>query len=169
MKKTLTLFSGIVFLIAILVAGCKGRTQGSGTTDPDSKDATPLPVETDVIITLDSIHFDEQGNPHLYLNDSKDPNHSGIDSTFITDVYRERLVTWNTRPESGIKILNIKGHSKFIFKADPHQLLNTDDFEMEIPNNVETCIMEEYDIRYRWKEQEFVSDPFLRIPPPSGQ
>ena len=158
MKKSFTLLAGVVLLLAIPFAAChnKGKKAEIIAADHKSRNVT---IELTSVVEIKGVY-------HLMMNDSIN---SGIDTTFITDVYRGKTVKWIKSNNSGIeKIVKVKGHrNHFIFKKNPSELINSDGFEMVIPDDAENCMMEEYLIEFKLKKDHlnYISDPYLRIPP----
>jgi hypothetical protein len=157
MKKIFTLLTGIVFLIAILVAGgCKSAN--------DQKSPNDLKKVT---IYLRSIEIN--GEKHLSLCDLKGV--PVIDS-LKTDVDAGTIVIWRLERASGIKSISKIYRStekQKIFKTDPQKKLFSKKFQLIVPDDVKRGTkeyLEEYTIEYTDEENtNWKIDPFLRVPP----
>ena len=156
MKNTFTLLAGIVFLLAIPFAGCHHHGHKPERIQPGH-------MPRNVTIELTEVS-EIKGEKHLQMYDSI---HMGIDSAFITDVYPGKKVIWSVKGDEIEKIIAIEGRwHHFIFIENPHSTHGPKEFEMDIPEKVERCIMEKYVIMYKLKKDDstYVSDPYLRVP-----
>lgn len=172
MKKISTLSTGIMFLLAILIAGgCKSEKKKMLLFQQD------MAIKT-VNIYLRYIEFN--GEKYLYMYDSNGntflENLKSDTTGLITDVKPGTEVFWQLERNSGIeeilKIYSKGGHN--IFKEDPTPEIETDTsaikkpsdkiFKLRLKDNIEG--EEKYGINIRLKDEtEIQRDPYLRVPP----
>lgn len=165
MKKILTLLTGIVFIITILVAG------GCGNADRQNKAAStgddPGVTETDttrVEIYLKAILLD--GSMHLEMYDSKKPKCEVVDN-LVTVVYPGYTVSWKKATDSEIdEVLYIRPvkENGGIFPEDAMEDKGL--FKLIIPPNAPYDSIEKYEIVFKAKKDTttWIIDPYLRIP-----
>ena len=113
MKKKLTHLTGIVFAIAILIAGACGSAPendlqtSTDPTDPivqtDPTDQT-VPEEVDTVIIYLMEAFEENGTKRLRMYDSHYPDNKVVDN-LETFVWPGTVVIWEVLDGSGIKKL----------------------------------------------------------------
>ena len=157
MKKILTFFAGIVFIITILVAGgCSQATADNGAVL--AKDDS-----TKVDIYLKEILID--GIIHLEMYDSKKPDCEVIDN-LVTVVYPGYTVTWKKASKSEIdeiKLIRIVEEKGTLFSDG----LRVDKglYVLEISPNAKPDTVK-YDIVFTVKGDttNWTIDPYLRIP-----
>jgi len=155
MKKILSLLTGIVALITILLAaGC------SKTGDSEGPEDSPK-----VKIYLKAI--EEDGEMHLKMYDSNKPEDKVIDE-LETLVPPGSTVIWKRTLSSGIKRIDKIGSKSGdgnIFKGDAQPIPNTKRFKLEIPEDVSSGEEEAYYIKFEDKDGKLHEiDPYLRIP-----
>jgi hypothetical protein len=154
MKKILTLLTGIVFLIAILIAGACRSDEPKG------------PKEVYIYLMKAS---EQNGTMHLKMYDSNDTTIVIVD-TLVTDVQPGTKVIWTFVKDSGIKKVEKigpkNGSGNKIIKRDATRILFTKKFKLKIPKDAPIpSEREKYDIVFvdkggnTWK-----IDPYLRIP-----
>jgi ERCC4-type nuclease len=155
MKNTLTLFAGIVFLLAILVAGC--------CRQQDDKEQKKRCSE-EVNIWVTSV-VEIKGEKHLMMSDSN--GNSNIDTLFVTDVHPGQKVIWTKDSAEVVKkFLNMKARiNKNIFKRNPHKAILRDEYRMRVPKKAKKDGEEKYSIEFKLKDNSrHETDPYLRIP-----
>ena len=148
MKKILTLLTGIVFLITILVAG--------GCNPAKENDFKR------VIIYLQA--HETNVEKHLKMYDSNDKTIVVVD-TLHTEVRPGTKVIWKLVKDSGIEKAEKIGPKipGKIIDRDATRILFTKKFKLKIPKNAEPG-EEKYDIDFLDMESKPHSiDPYLRI------
>jgi hypothetical protein len=152
MKNLFTILAGIVFLLAIPLAGC--------SQVPDK-----VTIELTAVVEINGVK-------HLLMRDSNDMTCIGIDALFTTDVYKGQKVKWKAGKYSGIQhIKKIEGRGDHsgahsIFKNNPQPTSDNEGLEMIIPEEAVKGAIEKYFIIYHLKGDTtgYLSDPYLRIP-----
>ena len=160
MKKILTLLTGIVFLITILIAGgCKS----AGDNDQ------PILLRGEVTIYLMEA-FEKNGKKHLRMYDSNNPDIIVVD-TLETLVKPGTKVIWVALDESGIEKLKKIGPKQRgdIIRKDAAGFLYTlftKKKKLKIPDNAPIpSEREKYDIKFKYKDgKTWTIDPYLKIP-----
>lgn len=151
MKKIFTLLTGILLLVAILIAGgCHRLTNAENKKGPK-----------DVTIHLKSVK--KNGEKHLKLSDSN--GNVAIDH-LITNVIPGTTVIWKptifSRIDNIERIYSSKG--KIIFVNDAKRQGSGNVFKLKVPDVVAPGTMEEYIILYTSKDGSRVEiDPYIRI------
>lgn len=177
MKKNLTFLTGIVFLIAILIAvGCR-----SGENPPDSSaEKNGL-----AIVALDSkkptIHLKElliNDTMHLFMYDENNSECGVIDDHLIV-VKRGYTIFWKNAPGSKIdEILHIRpvGDSTFFGAVPEIDATDADTteffsisrgvFKLVIPDTAKLDTIIKYEIEFTVKKDPtiYIIDPYIRIP-----
>ena len=155
MKKILTLLTGIVFLVAILVT-CNGRNAAGN--DGDSKDSKTVTIYLKVL--------DLDGEMHLLMRDSNDTTYQVVDN-LITEVNRGDIVKWKKdNPGSGILTINqIRPTKKKGLFLERAELVN-DIHQIEIPDNAEPGIAKYVIVFTHTNGDIWFIDPYLKIPRP---
>ena len=149
MKKILTLQTGIVFLITILIAGgCSNGNKLDNTT------------KVEIYVKAK----EQDGRMHLEMYNAKHPDKKVVDSLY-TDVLPGYTVIWKKVDQSGIKKVNhirpIKENGK-IFSEDAREV--KDLYQLIIPPDA-TPGIEKYEIVFTDKDGiTWCIDPYLRIP-----
>ncbi len=156
MKNLVRLSTGIVFIMAILIAG--------GCCSKKKAEAISVRNKKDVIIFATS--YEINGIMHLKLFDSN--GDWAIDS-LTTDVHRNGKVIWKLDTLCAIKeIHHIEGSNGPIFKKNPKASNghNGKQFELDLPDNIKPKDIEKYDIYFLLYNDTAVHhiDPFLRVP-----
>ncbi len=156
MKKAYKYLTGIVFIITILIA--------SGSTpavDPDKPCENLKKVEIFLKVYI------EDGEKHLELYDSNDPDNIVIDDLY-TVVEPGTKVVWRRAKDSGIRC--IKKVSPIdpgeIFTGDARTILLKKRFRTRIPEGeVKPNKKEKYIIVFLDKKdkEETAIDPYLRV------
>ncbi len=170
MKKNPPHLTGIVVLIAILVAcSCGSRNGQSGDETAQSNSAKSAPPGVDstkVDIYLRAVEIN--GEMHLEMYDTKKPGCVVIDG-LITDVDTGYTVTWNKAPDSKIRridtILPIKD-SKRLFGEGAKQDRDSELWKLKIPGYA-TPDTVKYEIHFeavKYKDSIHIIDPYLRVP-----
>lgn len=154
MKKLLTLSTGIVFMIVILITGGCQRDENA----PDPKGPEKIKIKMKWV--------DRNGVNHLELSDGKNK----VIDNLTTDVKHGDIVTWKRKwISSGIKSIDsiyaTEGKND-IFKTNPSKNSHGN-FELVIPESAEASKEgEKYAIKYTLKKDNSndIVDPYLRIP-----
>jgi len=156
MKRILTLLTGIVFLITILiVGGCLKACKQNGSTKVEND-------STKVEIYLKDTLID--GRMHLKMYNAKHPDKKVVDSLY-TDVYPGYTVIWKKAVDSEIKKVNhirpIEEGGK-IFSKDAIEDRGL--YKYIIPSDAPSGT-EKYEIVFTDKNDTiWCIDPYLRIP-----
>lgn len=150
MKKILTLSTGIVFLVTILIpGGCK--------SDKNDKE-----VSNKVVIYLRSA--ENTGGKHLYLYDS---NGQAAFDSLTTVVERGDDIFWELERNSGIrKVTEIYPSEKrgTVFTENPKKIFLSKTFKYTIPNDAQRGTEEKYTIDFVLKDgTKDTLDPYIRI------
>ena len=154
MKKILTLQTGIVFLITILIAGgCSNGNKLDNTT------------KVEIYVKAK----EQDGRMHLEMYNEKHPDKKEID-TLTTDVRPGYTVIWKHAHKSKIKKVNhirplnlIKENGK-IFSKEAEEVESKSLYTYEIPSTAKPG-KEKYEIIFKDKNDDFwCIDPYLRIP-----
>lgn len=182
MKKILTLLTGIVFLITILVAG------GCTSTAEKNTEATPEDTRSDLDFALDILNGDstkvfvylkdtlKDGRKHLEMHNVKHTGEQGkkVIDTLTTVVYPKYTVFWRKTSDSEIqRILLVR-----IVDSEPWDLKDTcfvgvESEEAEergitkfvIPSTADTGTVK-YEIIFKDRDKKiWCIDPHLKIPP----
>jgi len=169
MKKNLTLFTGIVMLITIMLAGaCKTNVKDdkkSEGTDPGTKSSTIVLDDPNVTIYLTDTLID--GDKHLLMWDSKDKKKKVID-TLTTDVQPGDIIHWRTIDGSIKKIDNIRSIQEKgdIFREEAQTDSLRAAFQIKVPDDASPGT-EKYEIVFTDDDNRtWTIDPYLRIPDP---
>ena len=156
MKKNLILLTGIVLLIAVLVAGgCKQAVIPPAAKNPET-----------VIIYLKAVKVNEEN--HLEMYDSNDPSRKVID-TLHTYVQDTTQVFWTLAENSGIKSIKRikpKEDGKIITRTIRGAILvPTEVLMYKIPKNQIPNTQQGYRIKVKDTEgNKWEIDPYLRLP-----
>ena len=155
MKKILAHLTGIVCVIAILIAGgCSSVSTSKKLEDPET-----------VKIYLKAKEID--GKMHLKMYDSNNRGNKVIDK-LETEVSPGSTVIWKRTWFSGIKELkkiSSKSDDGKLFRGDAQPIPNTKRFKLEIPTSASSGDKEAYDIVFVDKKnnEETPIDPYLKI------
>ncbi|MFO7852347.1 MAG: hypothetical protein ACQERS_14320 [Bacteroidota bacterium] len=175
MKKNLTLLTGIVLFITILIAGACGpagneKDSSEGTDDSSKKGGALKQLrEPDVKIFLKEI-VEIDGEMHLKMANSYAPDSIVIDSLY-TNVNPNDTVMWIAPPPSGIQeIIDVRPvvRDGKIFKEAAIESSYNDQkvFMYVVPGDAKPGTEEKYEIEFKDKEgNSGTIDPHLRIPP----
>jgi hypothetical protein len=150
MKKNLTLLTGIVFLITILLAGACSPAKGKE------------PKKVKIYVQA----YEKDGKMHLKMYDSNDPSIVVID-TLHTKVWPGTKVIWKLVKDSGIKKLEKIGPKApgRVINKDAKKIPGTKKFQFKIPDNAPDNTEDKYDIKFTDKNGDsYTIDPYLRIP-----
>lgn len=158
MKKIITHLTGIVLLIAILIAG------GCKQTATDENEGF-APQSKEVKIYMRAIK--KAGKKHLKMYDTNDRGHKVVDM-LKTEVQPGSIViwerTWFSRIEE-IKSISSKIDNGLIFTKDAQPIPGTKRFKLEVPQDVSSGYEEEYYIEFVDKKgKTWTIDPHLIIP-----
>jgi hypothetical protein len=168
MKKNLTLLTGIVFLITILITGaCKPPSVEPEFTTADLDD----PTQQHIYLKDSSIN----GTTHLFMYDKK--SECGVIDDHLIVVKRNHTVKWKNAKESKInEILHIRpvGDTAF-FGAVPEVdtkegdsteifSINRGVFKLVIPDTAKVDTLIKYEIKFIVEDDTTIIDPYLKIP-----
>ena len=165
MKKNLTLLTGIVFLITILLAGaCSNREKEKSSTGEENAPEEVKDDSTKVDIYLNAILID--GSMHLEMYDSKKPGCVVIDG-LVTVVYPGYTVTWKKVQHSNIdKVLDIRPINDLgkifgdgIKEIEPESL-----WTLKIPDVGPGIVKYEIVFTVNKDTTTWTIDPYLKIP-----
>lgn len=156
MKKTLTLLTGMLSLIAILLAG--------GCSTPDDPDhSTRYPDKVTIYLKTDGNGMDMK----LLMSDSRDGD--GIDANqHVAVVGPDTKVVWMRATNSGIKKFTRIGPAQDgdIFPEDASTILFKKRYRHRVPDKeIAAGSQQKYDIQYvpQGTNEEKSVDPYLRI------
>ena len=156
MKKKLTLLTGIVFLIAILIAsGCKPVELLQPTKDK----------KIVLIYLKDTI---KDGKHHLIMYDSNDSKK--VVDNLVTEVKDSTQIFWTLANDSGIrsiKRIKQKEKGKILTKTIKGAVFRpTDVLTYRVPGKQTPNDIQGYKIKYQDEENNIWEiDPQLKIPP----
>lgn len=157
MKKIHSLLTGIVLVIAILLAGgFKPATGNEDANDPENLKKVEIYCKA----------YEKNGVMHFEMYDSNNPNVKGDNIT--TDVMPGGKVTWIWTPDSEIQEF-VKIHPKKagpIMTGNAAKVPGTKKFQLKIPKKAKIpSPKEKYDIVFKDKDgNDYPIDPYLRIP-----
>ena len=179
MKKNVSLLTGIVFLIALMIAG--GCKTGVQTEDPlKVKDIATDSMVTELlrtpIIVCEAVE-DSDGNLQFQMWDhnaydlatSSEDDRLKINHPFVTDVQDNNVVIWKWSHDSEVKefveIGPLDPNPKiFPGKANPQNSLHRVYLIITKNTAVENDI-DGYYIKFIWKGDTVTVDPYLQVPP----
>jgi len=159
MKKNLTLLTGLVFALTVLIAiGCSNKN--GEPTDESSPEKVKIRIGT----------VRENGEKLIKMKDTNGKKATGDDLKYlITDCKRNttKEVVWNINLFSGIReIIEINPitTTRIIFQNDP-QIISSKRFILNLPDDLGSGeIQEKYEIKLRLRDTTILIDPHLRIP-----
>jgi hypothetical protein len=156
MKKILTLLTGMLSLIAILVAG--------GCSTPDDPDnSTRYPDKVTIYLKTDGKGMDMK----LLMSDSRDG--AGIDADqHVADVGPDTKVVWMRAANSGIKKFTRIGPTEDgeIFPEDASTIVFQKRYRHRVPDKeIAPNAQQKYDVQYvpKGTDERKSADPYLRI------
>jgi len=160
MKKILTLLTGFVFLITILIAA---SCQSASAEDDPNGTKEPLKKVTIYL----KIH-EEDGKKRLEMYDSNNPKNIVIDD-LTTEVDPGTKVVWRRAEDSGIRSIRKVGpveDNGEIFPEDAKTILLNKRMRTRVPDNIaDKDKGQKYIIEFKDKRDGEVTpiDPYLRI------
>jgi hypothetical protein len=170
MKKIPQHLTGIVFLIAILVAGaCSSGNRPTGedtiTNEPEEK------VEDSNKVTVFFRDTMMDGRMHLLMSDSNNRDSVVVDS-LLTKVNRGTTIFWKKDSKDIIQVLHIRpvGDSGRIFTEDATLDSLRGVHKYTVPVNAPIDTTEKYEIVFTVKREKdkkpttWCIDPYLRVP-----
>jgi hypothetical protein len=163
MKNILTHLTGIVFVIAILIAGaCKPHPSPEGSKPAEEVPTLLSSTSQDVDIFLKEILID--GRMHLEMYDTRDTLKKVVDS-LETVVYPGSTVKWKNAANSEIEDIHdvrlIEADGIFSISRDSIGLKRS--FKLEIPIDADPDTIK-YEIVFTVKDSgTWCIDPYLRI------
>jgi hypothetical protein len=171
MKKNLTFLTGIVFFIAILVAGsCQNSPKKNASEETGTDPKAEAFDSNDVKIYLKDTLIN--GTMHLLMSDSKKPDCKIIDN-HTAYVHPRYTVTWKIATDSKIdEIKHIRqvGADPTFFGAVPE--VDTIEafrkvYKLVLPDTITYDTIVKYEIVFTLEEDTttHIIDPYLRIPP----
>lgn len=160
MKKLLTILTGIVFIIAILVAGSCSQCN-------KQNDSTNLGNDSTAVVYLKDTLID--GRMHLIMYNAKYPDKKVKDSLY-TDVYRGYNVIFKKAHKSNIKHVHnmrpVEGYANIFKEVDSDY---RDLYQLKIYPDAPYDTIVKYEIvltvKDTTKETTWCIDPYLRVPP----
>lgn len=154
MKKNLSILTGIILVLMILISGACNK-QGGEDYPEDSNKVT---IYYKVIMVGKEMH--------LEMYNSYNKSFKVVDSLW-TEVKPKMKVIWEPLDNSGIKKVKRIGPSKQnpkIFKTDAHKVFLSKKFKFRIPREAKQG-EDKYDIKFEAIEGgEWTIDPHLIIP-----
>jgi hypothetical protein len=167
MKKNLTLLTGIVMLITIMLAG--------GCNNESTKEALDeLKEDPDVIVVLKAAVEREHKRKHLQMYNSYDSLNVQVD-TLVTGVKSGETIIWDRKPGNGIKrVIHVRPVlENGILMPEAAKEVSYDKkkvFMIKIPIVPNDTIIEKYEIVFEDDDNNtWCIDPYLRIPPPTDR
>jgi hypothetical protein len=168
MKKNLTSLTGILLLIAIMIAGgCYNES--------NNNELEILKEDPDVIIVLKAAVEKEHKRKHLEMYNSDNPDSLVVDS-LVTGVKSGEIIIWDRKPGNGIKrVIHVRPVlENGILMPEAAKEMSYEKKKVfmikipVVPND--TVIIEKYEIVFEDDDKNtWCIDPYLRIPPPTDR
>ncbi len=159
MKKNLTLLTGIVLLITILIAG--------GCSSPQPQDRL-VKISCKAVAADDgSLQFTMWDNDDALVATLSSKDSLKYDAHLITDVQPGGKVQWKwgtgSQVREFVKVAPQKANGKIMpGPAKPHDGQRV--LKLEIPDDAPEG-EESYYIQFIWAEDTVTIDPYLKVPP----
>lgn len=172
MKKNLTILTGIVLLISLLIAfGCRSKEK-----EEEKEEAIEIEVisEANVTIFLNAAVEREHNRKHLEMYNSYNPDSLVVDS-LVTGVKSGEIIIWDRKPGNGIKrVIHVRPVlENGILMPEAAKEMSYEKkkvFMIKIPVVPNDTIIEKYEIVFEDDDNNtWCIDPYLRIPPPKDR